>query len=412
MRAVIALCPIRTARCIRSGTQRPTGVLVVALSLLMTSHAAATGRGGSSTAGATAPRTAAPKTASAAADARLGWRVAPGIAMTALGDDAPVRRRWCDLGAHAHAAQPAPFAIDPIFHRPPEVLRGRMAVAIKQVELSRAGSDAERTATQRIITLMAGPEGPALARMALMQRGNRGRIAALRGALVLVAAHPRLAGFVANDLHAKEPARARAAVELSFAARCDTPGLYAMDGLDHASPNVREAVILGALRTAQTLDDRDLMGILAAHITKKEPTPRLRALYARGVGQAGWAPSTDAVRRLLADKSPIVRAEAAVALTRLTGAPPPEVQRLIAARAPASRISAIRALAAAHPAPSVVTALRGMLRDKRRATDPLATGRAEVHPWTVSDAAAEALAWHGAARHPTTQRQTQRRSQR
>lgn len=320
----------------------------------------------------------------------LAWRVAPGIAAPAVGAKMRRRRRWCDLGKQVVAAMPAPFKVDPVFRRPTELLRAEIAVAMKEIERARPGSADEKAKLARITELIRGQEGPALLRTALRHPGSRGRTAALEAARPIVAKHPRLAGFATGDLKAKEPARARAAVLFTLAARCDTPALYAMDGLEHPHASVRETTLRGALRTAAILTDQGIMQLVANHIMKTEQLPRLRALYARGLGQLGWAPGTTSLVTLLQDKSALVRSEAMVAVARVTGTL--KGDKWTKARTAVQRVAVIRALVAVSTTPTILSTLKRWRSDKRRAKDPLGVSR----PLRVSDAAAEALAWHGA----------------
>ncbi|MCO4761973.1 MAG: hypothetical protein KC502_10745 [Myxococcales bacterium] len=269
-------------------------------------------------------------------------------------------------------------------------MRAKIAAALKHLELSRTAS-ATRQYTAEIQALFRGPHGPALARLALLHNGEKARIAALQAATELIGRHPRLAGFVAGDLTSPNTQLAQAAVRMSLAARCDTPALYAMTGLEHVRPAVRRVTIRGVLLTAGQFGDRGLMQILAKHIETTEKKPSLRALFARGVGLLGWAPAEPTLRQLLRDKAPVVRAEATVALARITGVAPPTVLRLAKGRSAVGRLAAIRALAAVTSSNRAITQLRALRKDNRRANDPLGIGPALV----VGASAKEGLAWHG-----------------
>ncbi len=354
-------------------------------------------------AGAASSPAPAPERKPARGAPSLAWRLAPGVALPDPGVRlGATRTKLCDLGQHMLAAEPTPFHLDPVFRRPPEAARAAMAAALKRVETSKPGSAPARAAAAEVTRLLRGADGPALARMALLHPGPRGRAAALRAALPLVPDHPRLAGFAAGDLRAKDAARARVAVRFSFAARCDTPALYAMDGLEHPAVAVRESTVRALAALTPGTDDTGLWTILARHVTEAERAPRVRALFARAVGQLGWLPAIPALQRLLKDESATVQHEAAVALTRLTGAPPPGVLRWARSRSVAGRLAAVRALAASQSAVALRQAVAGLTKDRRALRDPLARAGVDRAPrWQVATQAQRALDW-AALTHPPT----------
>ncbi len=318
--------------------------------------------------------------------------ILPGAPLSDL-NRAPEPRPWCDMAAHVARMQPLPTAEDPVFQRPTPANKARVG-AVRKAMLGHKGkltmAAAERLA-RRWRPIFSGSQGPALARLALSDASIKVRGPAMWAVRKLAAKHPRLAGFAGGDVRNPDPTIATIAGLLLMDSGCDTSASYALDALQHADASVRLAVALYTLRKAPEMADMGLVRRVLLHAAKGEKSASVRAAIAREAGIIGWQGAGAALTTLSKDPDEAVRAEAIVALARISGRVEPEVVgRLVAGKAPWSRVSAARAAAAGLVRrPRKARELLGkLLKDRRKARDPLGGSKT----WRVSEAAKIAIA--------------------
>lgn len=338
---------------------------------------------------------------------------------------------WCDFGAHAARLQPLPVDSDPVFRplSPATAAAWRaLRVRLDQIaqiaapsgtgqegraepptarpaagapgpnrEVARAGGQPDAAGWEAALrALIAGAEGPSIARLALQHRAAAVRQVAAEATEAIVGRHPRLSSFAMGTLSSGPPALAIASMRVLLAAGCDTPALYAMDALSHPERQVREAAIEAAFRVSERRADSGLLAQVFEHALTEESDVRLRALVARGIGEVGWLPGTATLERLLEDPDPAVRGEAMVAHAAVAHATDrTRIARALADKRPIIRAAAVRAAALAFAMmPEQGRALLSPLLGQRAAVrDPLGVSP----PTTIGALARRALDYQNLA---------------
>lgn len=224
----------------------------------------------------------------------------------------PRRVPWCDFAKHAQGLAAVPVAQDPVFRTPTPA---RLAAMEAILSTPRATPRATRAAA--LTALFQGDDGAALARVALSATDPKRLALALQAATPLATNHPRLAGLVTGQLAHPEPEVAEWTVHLLFQTGCDSPALYAMDGLQHASEPVRKATVGHVMDAATRHPDIGLMAKMSTWLENPTATRLEKVRTLRMLGDLGWLPATPTLQRLVGAKDPVVAAEALVALARV-----------------------------------------------------------------------------------------------
>ena len=242
-----------------------------------------------------------PQTQAAQAGDPSRWLIA------AVANHPPQLRQLCDFAVAAAQLQALPLADDPVF-RPPTPQRKAELGRIRKSIMGGANAEPELRA------LFAGPEGPTLARMALQDHDPRMQLAAVRAAVGLAKAHPRLFGFMPT-LDAKTPAAlADALVAFDFATQCDTPVLFAQDGLGHPDAGVVKHIVAETVAvSAQTGHPAALNRMVDWMLAPAAP-PKLRADAIRALAGAGYVHLVPALQRLRHEPNRMIAHEALIAL--------------------------------------------------------------------------------------------------
>ncbi len=277
------------------------------------------------------------------------------------------------------------MAADPVFRPPTPEAKAQLGRTRKAIFSGDPGGPAQLQA------LFDGPEGPALARLALQDRDPRMQIAAATAATSLAKAHPRLFAFLPGLNRSTPPRLALATLQLNFATGCDTPMLFGMDALDHPSAEVVELAIRLSVAQTQQIRSPALADRVAAWLERRSGPARLRILAVRLLADLGAVHLTGLMARLSKDGDPLVTGEARVGWARLA---PEDAGKQAEAwsqdRRPCSQMAALRATAeigAANPWP-LIPAVRLAARSPAVCADPL-TGTA----LKVSDVAQQVLAY-------------------
>lgn len=316
--------------------------------------------------------------------------IVPGADLPQLQRERVTRQPWCDMAAHVARLQPLPMQDDPVFRQPTAMEKSRLGRVRKTLLTgTKAPSDARNVAL--FAALLTEPTGVALARIAMQDASVRVRLPALMASRKVAAQHPRLASFAGPDVRHADPTIALAAARMLLAARCDTTGTYALDALEHADAQVRASIALATLRNAREMRDMGLVGTVIEHAATVERDPHTRAAIIRELGHIGWQPAAGTLAQLTTDGDELVRAEATVALARVTSKlAAASIAALVKSKVPWSRLSAARAAAASgvHDPAKARALLQPLLGDRRRARDPLQTTTA----YRIDEAARTALA--------------------
>jgi len=314
------------------------------------------------------------------------------------------RRTWCNYAAHSQRLQALPMHTDPVFKRPGAIARASLKkLAAMVAGLSKGVAPPKASATE-MNRLLAGPDGPTLARIALQHRDERVRLLASRASGALVEEHPRLAAFAMEDLRKVGRDLAMATVHTLLAARCDTPAVHATDGLEHGDRAVRRHTVLEVMGAAAGWTDIGVVGLVLDH-AKTEPDPLIRALIARGVAELGWLPAEPEMAALAKDKDARVRGEALVALAGLRrNMDLTSLQSALKSSDRRLKAAAIRAvpLAMVEEQAKAGKWLTPLLRDGGKVVDPLGVSP----PTTIGDLARTAMTrlLVGPARQAASQR--------
>ncbi len=320
------------------------------------------------------------------------------LTRTGAAHDRP-RGAWCDFGRLVAERNALPQQLDPLFQTPPgEQALGKAIAALVE---STPGSAADAAARARISGLVAGDGGLALFRIGA--RSDRARVLhAMLGATISFArGHPRLAGFATPLLVHADAAVAAAAVRLHFATGCDTPALYAFDGLRHADASVREAVVAGVWRQSARRPDVGMIRRLIAHVRDgAETDQRVRVLIVRTVGAIGWLPARNDIAALVHHADSATAAEALATFALLDATVPAKlIEEAARSRDPWLRTGAARAIARGQTMrPERARALLdGLAGDPRAVRDPVSGDRV-----AIATLAADALAALGLTRTQQT----------
>lgn len=300
------------------------------------------------------------------------------------------RAGLCDFAAQAAKLQAQPMDQDPVFRPPSPQAKGALGVVRKRL------MQGEAAAQEDLRTLLAGPEGATLARLAIQDGDPKVQLAAVRAATPQAQNHPRLFAFLPT-LDTKTAAElALAIVDFDFATGCDAPVLFALDGLGHPAASVVQALIdkVGAL--AATHRDAAPVDRLVAWLMRREGSAPLRARAVRVLGQRGLLNLATTWQKLAGDSAPEVAGEAWSAWARVA---PGQVQVALAAGGladprPLLQWGALRAAAdacALDPA-RCEKLVRPLLASKAQLADPV-TGSSV----RIGAVAAQVLAYWGVA---------------
>ena len=279
------------------------------------------------------------------------------------------RTALCDFAAHAMAAQPTPFELDPVFRQvPPE--ESAQVRAMAEAVVAAKTPEAQQTAREALRASLHGEGGIGRLRMGLTLPDVALRTVVAEESGALPATHPRVSAFVAEQARHDNVAWAKAVVQMLFASRCDAPVLYAYDGLKHPSVAVRIATIdllVGhGWRNADTGGMSRITSRLSEH-AEPDPTVRVRLLRAGLVlGVHSLAMVLDVVSK---DTDERVRAEALVLrAATLANFDVEEIAKACRVRSAVLRAGALRA-AAVLARPSDVALLREALADRAKVRD-------------------------------------------
>ncbi len=274
----------------------------------------------------------------------------------AAGHRPAARRAGAAAGTGSIATDPAPPAS-------PRLVELLALDAPTAAQLSAYLSDADATVRVAAIAALTEntPDGyaPLLVR-ALDDRAARVRGAAAAALRELVEVLPSAAGL-ADRIGSGDPVVRAAVVDLLRALRAGTAAVYraALADPDHR-------VRIEAVRASVSLNDRDAIAAAAT-----DPNREVRIAAAQGVATIGNG-GTGIVRRLSADRDPLVRAAALAAFAGI-GAAAADIGLCVAALGDSAwqvRVGAARGLAVADPEvaiPALAAALADPHLDVRKA---------------------------------------------
>jgi hypothetical protein len=291
------------------------------------------------------------------------------------------RQPFCDFGAHSAALQNVAVQADPVFRQPGPSAKQALAAQRKRLLEGLPAPD--------LAALFAGPDGPALVRLALQERDPRTLEAVLSAAQPVARRHPRLAALALDHVLSPHVEVATAAVGLAFATGCDAPSLYALDGLAHPDERVQRAVLAHLAILLQNHRDIGLASRLCRWLEEGKAPVTSRVLALRLLASVGWMPAEPTLQGLSQSTEPAVAAEALVAWAVVA----PDRARASAVkwltdRRPVKRAAALRALAQAAPEePTTAVAIARLAHDRHAGADPLAAAT------TVAEVAQQALAY-------------------
>lgn len=263
-------------------------------------------------------------------------RPLPALLLQARPNQVPEFQQLCDFAVVASKLQTLPVADDPVFRPPSPQAKAELGRVRKAVLGGNVGDAA-------LQALFAGPEGPTLARMALQDRDPRVQLTAVRQAAILAEKHPRLFGFLPTLDAKTQVDLAEALVRFDFATHCDTPVLFALDGLRHPDPTIVGLVVHQTLALAAHLRHPAPLNRLVDWLVTPAGHPRLRAATLRSLGEAGYLHLVPALQLLRNSTQRMVANEALVAL---------------AVSAPLEVVQQVPALVASPLADGVATGLR------------------------------------------------------
>lgn len=304
--------------------------------------------------------------------------------------DAHRRRETCNLGDHTASTQPLPVEQDPMFRRPTDEARQAMAALLKRIDVDAP----DATAQADLDRLIGGPEGPALVREGIRVASTRWRTALIRAAWPLAAKHPRLAGLFHNG--ARDPDGTHAATIATFLFRtdCDSPAMFGLPVLEHASAQARIVGIDEQLAHMSRNADLGFVTALKALFDREKVGP-IRVRILRGLLTLQAAGALDLATAALRDKDPAVRAEAMVAVTQMAMLLPSETIRAARGdKAPVVRLGLVRALAQIGDR-EAMRQLEGMRADRGVVSDPI-----DQRDYVVGDVATALLAQLRGAQPP------------
>ncbi len=282
------------------------------------------------------------------------------------------RLPWCDFGNQAKVFIATPPSADPVFRNPTDLTKAKLGVLRKNLML---GTLDRHAAVVQLRTLFALPDGPSLARLAVMDADPKWAVAALDAAQSIAPQHPRLFALVTEKFAHPDAAVAEAAIRLAFSTACDVPALYALDGLHHPDARVQAATVALLAEAARRRTDLGLVGKLLEWLESGDGAAQARLAAIRALGELAWLPATGVLDRLARTGKPNEAAEAFVALAAVspwtvTG----RLETWLRDKAPVKRAAGARAAAQALALEQakVEKWLTALLEDRATGADPLA----------------------------------------